>query len=78
MDPRDAKILALATALEKHPVKQPHGSGGYGGSKEEKIPVMKSLKKWRTINKGPTLMKDSVTHHWCKHHVYEGHYYGLY
>ena len=34
------------------------------------------MKKWRTINKGPTLMKDGVTHHWCKHHVYEGRYDG--
>ena len=23
-------------------------------------------------------MKDGVTHHWCKHHVYEGRYDGLY
>ena len=39
---------------------------------------MNSLKKWRTINKGPTLMKDGVTHHWCTHHVCEGRYDGLY
>ena len=39
---------------------------------------MNSLKKWRKINKGPTLVKAGVTHHWCKHHVYEVHYYGLY
>ena len=78
VDPRDAKILALTTALEKQPGKQPHRSGGYVGSKEETIPGMNSLKKWRTINKGPTLMKDGVTHHWCKHHVYEGCYDGLY
>ena len=83
VDPRDAQILALTTALEKQPSKQSHGSGGYsgsgyGGSKEETIPGMNSLKKWRTINKGPTLMKDGVNHHWCKHHVYEGRYDGLY
>ena len=23
-------------------------------------------------------MKDGVNHHWCKHHVYEGRYDGLY
>ena len=68
VDPRDAQILALTTSLEKHPSKQSHGSGvysgsGYGGSKKETIPGMKSLKKWRTINKGPTLMKDGVNHH---------------
>ena len=83
MDPRDAQILALTTAPEKHPGKQPHGSGGYrgsgyGGPKEETIPGMNSLKKWRTINKGPTLVKDGITHHWRKHHVYEGRYDGLY
>ena len=78
VDPRDAQILALTTALEKQPRKQPHRSGGYGGSKEKTIPVMNSLKKWRTINKGPTLMKDGVTPHWCKHHIYEGRYNGLY
>ena len=39
---------------------------------------MNSLKKWRTINKGPTLMKDGVNHHWCNHHIYEGRYDGLY
>ena len=83
VDPRDAKILALTTALEKQPGNQPHGSGGYsgsgyGGSKEETIPVINSLKKWKKINKGPTMMKDVVTHHWYKHHVYEGRYIGLY
>ena len=74
VDPRDAQIMALTTALEKHP----HRSGGYGGSKEEKIPGMDSVNKWRTINKGPTLMKDGVAHNWCKHHLYEGQYNGLY
>ena len=83
VDPRDAQILALTTALEKQPCKQSHGSGGYSGSgycgsKEETIPGMNSLKKLRTINKGPILIKDSVNHHWCKHHVYEGCYDGLY
>ena len=78
MDPRDAQILTLTTALEKQPVNKPQGFGGYGGANEETIPGMKSLKKWRTINKGPTLAKDGVTHHWCKHHVYEGCYDGLY
>ena len=83
MDPRDAQILALTTALENQTSKQSYGSGGYsgsgyGGSKEETIPGMKYLKMWRKINKGPTLVKDGVTHHWFKHHVYEGHYDGLY
>ena len=68
VDPWDAQILALTTAPEKHPGKQPHGSGGYegsgyDGSKEETIPGMNSLKKWRTINKGPTLMKDVLKLH---------------
>ena len=78
MDPRDAQILALTTALEKQPVKQKQGSGGYGGANEEKIPGMNSLEKCRTINKGPTLVKDGVPHHWCKHHLYEGRYNGFY
>ena len=83
VDPRDAQILALTTELEKQPSNQSHESGGYsgseyGGSKEETIPGMNSLKKWRTINKGPTMMKDGVNYHWCKHHVYEGRYDGLY
>ena len=34
VNPRDAQILALTTALEKQPGKQPHGSGGYRGAKE--------------------------------------------
>ena len=83
VDPRDAQILELTTALDKHPSKQSHGSGGYsgsgyGGSKEETIPGMNSLKKWRTIKKSPTPIKYGVNHHWCKHHVYEGRYDGLY
>ena len=32
VDPRDTRILALTTALEKQPVKQTQGSGGYGGA----------------------------------------------
>ena len=78
VDPRDAQILALTAELEKQPSKHSHGSSGYGGSKEETIPGMNTLKKWRTINKGPTLMKDGVNHHWCKHHVYEVCYDDLY
>ena len=83
VDPRDAQILALTTSIEKHPSKQSHGSGGYSGSgygslKEETITGMNSFKKWRTMNKGPTLMKDGVNHHWWKQHVYEGRYDGLY
>ena len=39
---------------------------------------MNSLKKWRKINKCPTLVKDGVTNHWCKHHLYEGCYDGFY
>ena len=39
---------------------------------------MNSLKNWRKINKGPTLVKDGVTHHCFKNHVYEGRYDGLY
>ena len=75
VDPRDAQILALTTALENNPSKQSRGYGGhsssrYGGSKEETIPGMNYLKKWIIINKVPTLMKDGVNHHWCKHHVY--------
>ena len=58
VDPSDAQILALTTSLEKHPSKQ--CGSGYGCSKEETTPGMNSLKKWRTINKGPTLMKDGV------------------
>ena len=73
VDPRDAQILVLTTALEEQPIKQTQGSGGFGDAKEEAIPGMNSLKKWRTINKGPTLVKYGVTHHWCKHHVYDGH-----
>ena len=78
VDPRDARILALTTALEKQTVKQPQGSGGYGGANEEIIPGMDSMEKWRTINKGPNLLKAGVTHHWCKHNVYEDSYDGLY
>ena len=78
VNPSDARILALTTALEKHPVKKPQLSGGYGGANEETIPGMNSLKKWRKINKGPTLVKAGFTHHWCNHHVYEGRYDGLY
>ena len=64
-DFRDAQILALTTALENHPSKKSHGSGGYnssghGGSKEETIPGMNSLKKWRTIHKDPSLRKFGV------------------
>ena len=45
VDPRDAQILALTIALERHPSKKSHRSSGYGGSKEETIPDMNLLKK---------------------------------
>ena len=58
VDPRDAQIMALTTALEKYPSKQSHGSGGYnssvhGGSKEETIPGMNSLKSGGQSTKVP-------------------------
>ena len=85
VDPKDAKIMALTTAL-KDSKQQPSGNPPKshtkfnGDSKEPKVEGCNTLELWRTIKKGDTLEKFRKTWTWCPHHKsdkfgYDGLYY---
>ena len=96
VDPKDAKILALATevrelsnAAQRPPTNTPttgrvvdHGPPGSakvisGGG--EMVEGTKTLKKWRTVNVGPTVKLDGTLYSWCPHHKHSnGFFDGLY
>ena len=78
VDPKDATILALTTALKDVGTKQPAQSSTEEVGDHENVKGMRLLKKWRTVFKGDTIVKDGVTHTWCPHHKNEGYYDGLY
>ena len=82
VDPRDAKIMALTTKLEKlekegvKPAANVTKGGGTGGGKPSagKLPP---LEEWRTKFDGPKKVVDNRTYYWCKHHKSKD-YNGLY
>ena len=79
VDPRDATILALTTALKDSKPSPTNSEKAIPGtSKGDVIPGMHTLQKWRTVFKGKSIDKDGVTWTWCHHHKREGVYEGLY
>ena len=82
VDPKDAQILALTTAL-KTDKPAPTFTKGDQSSKftgEKTVPGMDTLAVWRTKKVGDTLVKSGTTYHWCTHHKsekfgYDGLYY---
>lgn len=74
--------MALATEIEK--LKQSQKSteksalatGAYGGGGKH---LFYGVEKWRTENKGDTIVHDGTTYTWCPPHKHpNGHYSGLY
>ena len=76
VDPKDARIMALTSELDKlkkGTAPKPSGGGNDGSTKYF------GVDKWRTENKGATITRDGVTYHWCPKHVHPGGAYsGLY
>ena len=86
VDPKDARILALATeveqlkksSLQNKPTDKTALATG-AGSSSGKSDLFFSFEKWHTENKGPTITRDGTTYNWCPHHKHPaGHYSGLY
>ena len=78
VDPRDATILALTTALKDKAPSTHSEKPSSGAATGEVIPGMHTLQKWRTVFKGKSIDKDGVTWTWCHHHKRDGVYDGLY
>ena len=83
VDPRDAQILALTTALENantQPRTNKNTPKHRTDSEEPTVPGMDTLEVWRTKFVGDTVEKQGKTWSWCKHHKsnkygYDGLYY---
>jgi hypothetical protein len=77
VDPKDARIMALATEIEQlkqSQQKQPAAHVAEKPTSDSYLP-----EKWRMVKKGDTIVHNGVTHHWCPHHVHpNGAYSGLY
>ncbi len=72
VDPRDAKILALTTKLEKlekdgvKPSANATNGGNPGGGGPK--PKMQPLEEWRKKLDGAFKIVEGRTYYWCKHH----------
>jgi len=90
-DPKDAKITALTTEVNK--LKESYGqsskssTGTDGGastagastsSDKDTIPGTMNLERWRTVKKEQTITRDGKTWHWCPHHKLKDKFDGLY
>ena len=93
VDPRDAKLLALTTELEK--IKKSHGgnggggasngsgggngSGNGGGNRNKQDMLTDTVAKWRATKGEESVQRDGKTWYWCKHHKHpDGLWDGLY
>ena len=84
VDPKDAKIMALSTKLEKlqeakdKPSTTATGGDGATAGKEI-LPGCKTLLAWRAKFAGKKITRDGTEWNWCPHHVDPGgKYNGLY
>lgn len=84
VDPQTAQIMALQTELKElkeASAKQVHATAApkpSGNAQKNSNGTGWAVEKWRVEYKGPTIERDGVTHHWCKHHKIEGKYDGMY
>ena len=79
-DPKDAKIIALTTQLEKL-IKTSESLALATDGKTSTKPTQKPrniLEEWRKKKGAATITKDGQTWHWCPRHKVEGQYDGLY
>lgn len=89
IDPKDARIMALATEVEN--LKKSASSdkstnkaalstaANAGNARSGSTDLFFGVEKWRTENKGPSITRDGIAYNWCPHHKHPaGHYSGLY
>jgi len=80
VDPKDAQIMALTTALKDAASAKGKVTAGANakGSDTAMVPGYSNLLLWHTVFKGMTIEKDGATFTWCPHHKKAGLYDGLY
>ena len=91
MDPKDARIMALATEVREfsnaakattstdNPVSLSTKPLNDISVNDNIVAGTKTLKKWRTKNVGSTVKVDGTLYNWCPHHKHsEGIFDGLY
>ena len=81
VDPRDVKIMALTTEIEKlkasatQPSANPSTASTNRDSSSDKVA---GVDKWRTVKQGDTLVRNGQTYTWCPHHKHpRGLHHGL-
>ena len=83
VNPKDAQIMALTTALrdsKSNTASTARTQGGKPTSDKPTVPGMDTLAVWRTKKVGDKIEKNGTTYHWCTHHKsekfgYDGLYY---
>lgn len=80
VDPKDARLLALATEIEHlKNNKQGQGKSSAQGQGSDDTTLFYGVQLWRTKFRGKTITRDGKTWNWCPHHKHPaGHYEGLY
>ena len=76
---KDAKIVALATKVEELQTALATSSSSQSKSSSKPNGATKTnIPDWKKTNTGPSIEMEGRTWYWCPHHVWEGHYDGLY
>ena len=78
INPKDAKIVALATKLKRIESSLTTSEKSYP-KHSNKSNIKLNVDKWRIIkDRGETFERDGKQWWWCPHHKLEGHFDGLY
>ena len=77
VDPKDARIMALTTALDNASLKKSAHTTSTTGGNNAKM-TEDEFFTWRKTNQGPTAERQGKTWTWCPHHKKEGVFDGLY
>jgi hypothetical protein len=80
VDPKDARLLALATEIEQlKGNKQGQGKPSAQSQGSDDTTLFYGVQLWQTKFCGKTITRDGKTWNWCPHHKHPaGHYKGLY
>ena len=78
VDPKDAQIMALTTALQDKGTATSAKEQGTSVSANDAKMTDDEFFNWRTKFQGKTATRQGKVWTWCPHHKKEGHYDGLY
>ena len=80
---KDAKIVALATKVEEletalATTSSKNSSSLSSNNSSRSTGKSSNIPDWKMKNTGPSIEMVGRTWYWCPHHIWEGHYNGLY